>query len=55
MSPALIDEENLPQPTFLGKEKSKDDSYLLGKHASGPAAENELLLIEREIAYFIDH
>ena len=55
MSPTLFDEENLPNPTFLRKEKSKDDSYLLGKHGCRPATENELLLIEQEIAYFIDN
>ena len=55
MSPAKRDEENLPELTFLRKEKSKDDSYLQGKYAGGSPTENELHLIEQEIAYYIDH
>ena len=55
MSPAQRDEEDLPELTFLRKEKSKDDSYLLGKHAGGSPTENELHFIEQEIAYYIDH
>lgn len=55
MSPGQRDEENLPELTFLRKEKSKDDSYLLGKHAGGSPTKNELHFIEQEIAYYIDH
>jgi len=55
MSPAQRDEENLPELTFLRKEISKDDSYLLGKHAGGSPTKNELHFIEQEIAYYIDH
>jgi hypothetical protein len=55
MSPAQRDEENLPELTFLRKEKSKDDTYLLGKHAGRSPTENELHFIEQEIAYYIDH
>ena len=46
MSPARIDEENLPELCFLRREKSKDDSYLLDKHNCGANNDNELHMIE---------
>ena len=53
MSPKDIDEEN--QLSFIRREMSKDDSFLVGKYSKEVDIDHELINIEHEIAHHIDH